>query len=160
MKLKTKHIIELIGILLTVLGGIIIALISSNKQKPDTNEKNKNNISINVPVNISNENKQIPSRDTAHTGIQKEQNAENRIERLKKLKLEGEKLLEDYEDSKKEIITWKSECKGILGETNPEIDRIYQEIENSHATNDYHSQAKDIIQLLNSEISNQQTKSK
>jgi len=161
--LKTKHKVEILIALITVFGGIITtALVIINNPEKNTKGENKNPINIitkNQIINnssiqtINNSNNQIPKKIDNN-------NNKDIIHELEELKKQGEVINANYINKKDDFPIWRSRCKGILNVTDNEIDEKFKQIEEKHSSLDYHSQIIDIIQLLESEISNQKLKSK
>lgn len=155
MKLKSKQLVEIIIALIAVFGSIITAIIINNK-----NHDGKDKIEAENSITADNDNKQLSEEAINSNNEITNYNILDMISILEKLRKEGNDILNNYNEQKQDFKAWKSKCKGILKETDPEIERKLLDIEKEYATFDYHSQIIKIIELLDSEITNQKTKAK
>jgi hypothetical protein len=157
MKLKLKHKIAIIIAFIPVIGGLITAVLIGNNKHEDigvVTSENKN------PITVVIDNKPPPVKETNLKNNIISNELSDRILILEKLKKEGKEILDNYIQRKNDFNNWKSKCRGILKESDSEIEKKLQDIEEQFVTNDYHSQIIKIIELLDSEIINQKTKSK
>jgi len=142
MKLN-KHKTEIIVALITLIGSITVPIIISNNQALEKQPTIENKVSVEVPVNIN------PRVTSAKKKILPQQDfAAIRRTRLSDLIKQGENLCKDYPNSKESLIKWINKSLGFLKETRQDIDDNYRIIKENHLTNDYHSQAKDILEML------------